>query len=52
MTDHGRAMLHLRQITKRFGSQTVLQGIDLDLRAGEFVCASSAASRRPSSGRC
>src|ERR1043165_8696170 len=37
MTDHGRAMLHLRQITKRFGSQTVLQGIDLDLRAGEFV---------------
>ena len=30
-------MLHLRQITKRFGSQTVLQGIDLDLRAGEFV---------------
>ena len=37
MTDHGRTMLHLRQITKRFGSQTVLQGIDLDLRAGEFV---------------
>ena len=30
-------MLHLRQITKRFGLQTVLQGIDLDLRAGEFV---------------
>lgn len=30
-------MLHLRQITKRFGPQTVLQGIDLDLRDGEFV---------------
>ncbi|MDH0867648.1 ATP-binding cassette domain-containing protein [Mitsuaria sp. GD03876] len=30
-------MLHLRQITKRFGLQTVLQGIDLDLQAGEFV---------------
>ena len=30
-------MLHLRQITKRFGPQTVLQGIDLDLQAGEFV---------------
>ncbi|WP_377156167.1 ABC transporter ATP-binding protein [Roseateles sp. UC29_93] len=30
-------MLHLRQITKRFGPQTVLQGIDLDLGPGEFV---------------
>jgi iron(III) transport system ATP-binding protein len=30
-------MLHLRQITKRFGLQTVLQGIDLDLQSGEFV---------------
>ena len=30
-------MIQLRQITKRFGPQTVLQAIDLDLRPGEFV---------------
>jgi putative ABC transport system ATP-binding protein len=29
--------VHLRGVRRRFGARTVLDGIDLDLRAGEFV---------------
>ena len=35
---HSSAMLSLRGITKRYGDQTVLDGIDLDLDGHEFVC--------------
>ncbi len=33
----GRVILRARKITKAFGNFTVLKGIDLDLRQGEFI---------------
>lgn len=30
-------MIHIRKLRKQFGSNTVLHGVDLDVRAGEFV---------------
>jgi len=37
-TDAGQALLRLRGITKCYGVQTVLDGIDLDLADNAFVC--------------
>ena len=36
--DATQALLRLRGITKRYGTQTVLDGIDLDLTDNSFVC--------------
>lgn len=33
----GGVALHLKNVTKRFGPKTVLQGINLDVKPGEFV---------------
>jgi iron(III) transport system ATP-binding protein len=37
-TDAAQVLLRLRGITKRYGAQTVLDGIDLDLTDNAFVC--------------
>ncbi|MFD0525799.1 amino acid ABC transporter ATP-binding protein [Paractinoplanes durhamensis] len=34
----GKPLVHLRGIRKRFGSNEVLKGVDLDVHAGEVLC--------------